>query len=129
MDGNSLFRIEIRGGSNANGSNYGWTQVGEECPRKGWSPPRHQTNRVPHKMCGQDIDMKLVRADIREFSRHLMKAFVPERHGMMIPFDFVADVRCLFLLRANSKANFITRSTPRRVKTVCCTAISSSVPS
>src|SRR5216684_3094222 len=47
----------------------------------------------------------------------------------MMPFDFVAEVRCFFLFRANSKAYLITRFTPRRVKTVCWTAISSSVPS
>jgi hypothetical protein len=37
---------------------------------------------VPHKVCGQDIDVKLVRADFREFGRHRMKALIPEGHGV-----------------------------------------------
>jgi len=51
------FRIEIRGGSNANGSNYGWTQVGENVPEKVGAHHDIKPIRVPHKMCGQDIDM------------------------------------------------------------------------
>src|SRR6266571_4095680 len=52
--------------------------------------------RMPHKMGCQYIDMVL-----------------------MIPLDFVAEVRCFFLRWANSKANRKTRFIPRRVKTVC----------
>src|SRR6267378_2162814 len=47
----------------------------------------------------------------------------------MMPLDLVAEVTCFFfVLLANSKANFITRSTPLRVKTASCTANSFSVP-
>ncbi len=46
-----------------------------------------------------------------------------------MPFDFVADVTCDLRLRASSNAKRRMRSTPRRVKMVCCMAISSSVPS
>ena len=47
-----------------------------------------------------------------------------------MPFDLVAEVRCfLFLFSASSKANLSTRSTPWRVITVSCIAISRSVPS
>ena len=47
-----------------------------------------------------------------------------------MPFDLVAEVTCLrgrFI--ASSKANFMMRSTPLRVKIDCCIAISRSVPS
>ena len=48
---------------------------------------------------------------------------------MAMPFDLVAEVRCFFgVLRASSKANFSTRSTPTRVITVSCTTTSRSVP-
>ena len=48
---------------------------------------------------------------------------------MAMPFDLVAEVRCFFgVLRASSKANFSTRSTPMRVITVSCTTTSRSVP-
>ena len=48
---------------------------------------------------------------------------------MAMPFDLVAEVRCFFgVLRASSKANFSTRSTPMRVNTVSCTTTSRSVP-
>ena len=46
-----------------------------------------------------------------------------------MPFDLVAEVTCFFfVVLANSKANFMTRSTPLRVKIACWMAISSSVP-
>ena len=48
---------------------------------------------------------------------------------MAMPFDLVAEVRCFFgVLRASSKANFSTRSTPTRDITVSCTTTSRSVP-
>jgi len=49
---------------------------------------------------------------------------------MAMPFDLVADVTC-FLGRviASSKANFMIRSTPLRVKQACCVTNSRSVPS
>ena len=44
---------------------------------------------------------------------------------MAMPFDLVAEVRCFFgVLRASSKANFSTRSTPTRLITVSCTTTS-----
>ena len=44
---------------------------------------------------------------------------------MAMPFDLVAEVRCFFgVLRASSKANFSTRSTPMRLITVSCTTTS-----
>src|ERR1051326_4276991 len=48
---------------------------------------------------------------------------------MAMPFDLVAEVRCFFgVLRASSKANLSTRSTPMRVSTVSCITTSRSVP-
>ena len=58
------------------------------------------------------------------FTRSSQKGMV-----WMMPLDFVAEVRRLRGRdRASSKAYFRIRSTPRRVKTFSCTAISSSVP-
>ena len=54
------------------------------------------------------------------------------QYGMVkvMPFDLVAEVRCFFgRVRASSKANFRIRSTPWRVKTLCCETNSRSVPS
>ena len=48
---------------------------------------------------------------------------------MAMPFDLVAEVKCFFgVLRASSKENFSTRSTPMRVNTVSCITTSRSVP-
>ena len=47
-----------------------------------------------------------------------------------MPFDFVAEVTCRRgRWRASSKANFMMRSTPLRVKVDVCTTVSRSVPS
>ena len=54
------------------------------------------------------------------------------QYGMVMemPFDLVAEVRCFFgRERASSKAYLRIRSTPRRVKVLCCTTTSSSVSS
>jgi hypothetical protein len=42
-----------------------------------------------------------------------------------IPFDLVAEVRCFFSrFMASSKANFMMRSVPRRVKMLSWTTVS-----
>src|SRR6266508_829243 len=47
-----------------------------------------------------------------------------------IPFDLVAEVRCFFgRLLASSNAYLSMRSVPARVKVLCCTTVSRSVPS
>src|SRR5256885_927377 len=38
--------------------------------------------RMAHEMSGQDIDVILVRADVRILRGHRLKAFVPERHSV-----------------------------------------------
>ena len=48
---------------------------------------------------------------------------------MEMPLDLVAEVRCFLRVIASSKAYFMMRSVPLRVKVDCCTAISRSVPS
>src|SRR5260370_33567676 len=43
---------------------------------------------MAHEVSGEDIDMILVRADIRILCSYGMKAFVPERHGVNDPVGF-----------------------------------------
>ncbi|MNC90294.1 hypothetical protein D3C83_63760 [compost metagenome] len=48
---------------------------------------------------------------------------------MEMPFDLVAEVTCFLRFIASSKANFMMRSQPLRVKVEICCASSRSVPS
>src|SRR5262245_16828960 len=77
----------------------------------------------------QDIDVILVRLDVRVALLHLGEAFVPERHGVDDAVGLGGQGDVLLLgARANSKANFSTRSTPLRVKIASWMANSCSVP-
>jgi hypothetical protein len=77
-----LFGIEIRGRRDADRSDDSGTQIGENVAEKIGTHDNIKPIRVPHKMCGQDIDVELVRDDLREFSRHRMKALIPKGHGV-----------------------------------------------
>ena len=85
---------------------------------------------LQHELRGQDVDVVLVGFDVGIVLRHRFDALVPVRHG---DGDAVRLGRrrqmLLRRLRASSKANRRTRSTPLRVKTVSCITISRSVPS
>ena len=46
-----------------------------------------------------------------------------------MPFDLVHEVTCFLRVFASSKAYFMMRSTPLRLKIDCCITTSSGVPS
>ena len=85
---------------------------------------------IAHEMRGQDVDVVLVGLDVGIVLLHLGEALVPERHGVddAVGLGGRGHVLLLAACCANSKANFMTRSTPLRVKTASCMAISFSVP-
>jgi len=121
--------VDIAGRRDADGAGAGRAEVGEDVAEQVRRHHDVEAVRVQHEQRRQDVDVKLVPLDVGEVLRHRLHALVPVRHVMAMPFDLVADVRCFFgVLRASSKANFNTRSTPTRLSTVSCITISRSVP-
>src|ERR1700730_15872721 len=59
-----LFRIEICGRSDANGSNYGWPKIGEDVAKK--IGPDHDVEPIgmTHEVSGENVDVILIGADV-----------------------------------------------------------------
>ena len=82
-------------------------------------------------MRGQDVDVVLVGADVRDSCAAIARKR-SSQYGIVIemPFDLVADVRCFAgRVRASSNAKRMMRSTPLRENTDSWNTISRSVPS
>src|SRR5258708_33465517 len=77
-----LFRIQVRGRSDVNRSHYRRPQVGQNIAEEIGADNNVKPVRVSHKVSRQDIDVILIGSDIRLFSGHRLKAFIPERYGI-----------------------------------------------
>src|SRR5215475_11189524 len=76
------FRIEIRRRSNANRAHYRWSEIRKNVPKKIRSNHDIEPFRMPNKVRGEDINVELVGANVWIFFGYLVKAFIPERHGV-----------------------------------------------
>ncbi len=100
------------------------------------SPKRFDpTTTSNHCGCSTKCAVRMSMWNLSTFTSLYRAAIASTRssqYGMVMemPFDLVAEVRCFFgRERASSNAYFRIRSTPRRVKVLCCTTTSSSVSS
>src|ERR1700737_790168 len=93
-----LFRVEICRWRNANGSDYGWTEIGEDVPKKIGAYHHVKPIGMTHKMRGENVDMKLIGANVRIFARERTEAIVPKRHGVNDAVRFGSGRKMFFTL-------------------------------
>src|SRR5690242_7891974 len=83
-----FFRIEICRRGDAYRTDNRRAEIGKNVAEEIRTYNDIKPVRMPHKMSGQDVDMVLIGADSRIIGRHLVEAFIPERHGMDDPVGF-----------------------------------------
>src|SRR6266702_1276198 len=83
-----FFWIEICGGGDTDRPHDRWAKIRKNVAEKIRTHNNIKPVRMPHKMGRQDIDVVLIRADIRIIRSHLVETFIPERHGMDDPIGF-----------------------------------------
>src|SRR5438309_10897855 len=75
-------RIEICGRGNANRTYDGGTQVREDVTEQIRSDNDVEPVWMPHEVRGQDVDVVLVRPNVRKFICYGSETFIPKGHGM-----------------------------------------------
>ncbi len=74
------FGIEICGRSDPDRADDRGAQVGKNVAEKIRADDNVEPVGMAHKMSCQNVDVVLVRADVRKFTAHGAEAFVPEWH-------------------------------------------------
>ena len=74
-------RIDIARGGYTDGSSAGRTQVRQDVAEKIAGNNNIEPVRMQNEVCGQYVDVKLVRTHVRIIFGHRLHALVPERHG------------------------------------------------
>ena len=77
-----ILRIQIRGGSNADGADNRGAEIGENIPKKVGTHDNIEPVGVADKMRGEDVDVELVGADIGKLPGDRSEAFIPEGHSV-----------------------------------------------
>src|ERR1700730_8096023 len=77
-----VLRIEICRGSDADGANNGGTEIGEYVSKKIGAHDDIEPVGMANEVRGENVDVILVRANVRVLRSDSMKAFVPKGHGV-----------------------------------------------
>ena len=77
-----MFGIDIRRRRDADTAADGWPEVGQDISEQVAGDHHVESLRITNELSRQDIDMVLIRFDLRVTLLHPGKALVPVRHGV-----------------------------------------------
>src|ERR1700730_4049239 len=80
--GEFFLGVQIRGRSDADGTNYCRPEVGKDISKKVRAYNDVKPVRMTYKMSRKDVDMILIRSNVGIFGGNFHEALVPERHGV-----------------------------------------------